>query len=234
VEDLEKLQQYEKTRSKTRLPETVKPCLMSLIAKREKLEGDQAFILACELQRVGKQPKRIEGILDSLHVRESKVRSIVRSLKRTDYKYNCPALEDRGLCLYQDHKDCWWWRRRPDKNKKDWEEKDFYRYGWQKRLRLTEERLYTTLRAIEIKRGWPAGSRLFVTWDELYEESRISRDTIGEKLKVLKDIGLIKYRPGEERVKGSKARATEVTRIIPIPRPSNGQKENIDNGQKTA
>ncbi len=62
-----------------------------------------------------------------------------------------------------------------------------------------------------------------MSWDELSEESRISRDTIGKKLRVLRRIGLIKYRPGEERVKGSKGRATQVARIIPIPRPFESQ-----------
>jgi len=223
VEDIDKLQQYEKTRSKTRLPETVKPCLMSLINKKQKLGGEEAFILACELHRVGKQPKRIEKILDSLYVSQSKVTSIVRSLKRTDYKYDCPALEDRGLCLYENHNDCWWWKRSPGKNRKGWEEKDFYRYGWPKRLRRTEECLYRALRSIETRRGYQPGANLFVSWDELYEESRTVRYRIGEKLKVLRRVGLIKYRPGDHRVKGSKGRATQVTRIIPIPRPFESQ-----------
>jgi len=220
MEDLEKYQEYEKTRSKTRLPETVKPCLMSLIGKKQKLGGEEAFVLACELHRVGKQAKRIEQILDSLYISQSKVTSIVRSLEKTDYKYDCPALEDRGLCLFDKRENCRWWRKSPDKNKKGWEEKDFYRYHWQKRLRRTEECLYRALRSIETRRGWQPGTRLFVSWDELYEQSRISRDTIGEKLKVLRRVGLIKYKPGDHRIKGSKGRASQVTRTIPIPRPS--------------
>lgn len=221
MEELEIYQEYEKIRRKWKLPETVKPCLMLLLDNKEKLTGDIPFILASELNRVGKEAKRIEKILDSLYISQSKINSILKSLKAKDYKFDCSTLEDRGFCLFKDHKDCWWWKKSPDK--KEWEEKDFYRYGWPKKLKLTEERLYTTLRTIEIKRGWLPGSRLFVTWEELYQESKISRDTIGKKLEALRKIGLIKYRPGEERVKGSKARATQVTRIIPIPRPSNSQ-----------
>lgn len=222
MDQLERLQEYEKTRAKWRLPETVKPCLMSLIGSKEKLKGDQAFIIATELHRVGKNAKRIEKILDSLYTKQSKINSILKSLRIKDYKYDCSTLEDRGFCLYEDHKGCWWWKS-PDKNKKGWEEKDFYRYGWPKELKRTEECLYRALRAIEIRRGWPAGSRLFVTWEELYQESRITKCTIGKKLEALKKIGLIKYRAGAERVKGSKGRATQVTRNIPIPRPSNSQ-----------
>ncbi len=223
MEDIEKLQEYEKTRRKTRLPETVKPCLMSLITKKQKLGSEQAFILASELHRVGKQAKRIEQILDSLYVSQSKVKSIVKSVEKTDYKYQCPTLEDIGLCLFEKREDCYWWKKSPDKNKKGWEEKDFYRFGWQKRLRRTEECLYRALCSIEILRGYQPGARLFVSWDELYEQSRIVRHSIGKKLRILRRIGLIKYRPGDHRIKGSKGRATQVTRIIPIPRPSESQ-----------
>ncbi|MQY58312.1 MAG: hypothetical protein GH144_01700 [Clostridia bacterium] len=40
---------------------------------------------------------------------------------------------------------------------------------------------------------------------------------------MLKKIGLIKYIPGKRRVKGSKVKASEVIRIIPIPKPPNSQ-----------
>jgi len=225
MEDLEKLQDFEKTRRKLKLPVDIRPCIVSLLGRDNPATSQNInpFIIGCELARVGKEPKRIEQILDSLYIKPSKVRSILRSVIRTDYKYYCSNLEERGLCLYDDHKDCWWWSRNPVENKKGWEEKDFYRYHWPERLRRTEECLYRAIRAIEIKKSWQPGSRLFVTWDKLYQESRISRDTIGIKLELLRRIGLIKYRPGEERVKGSKGRATEVARIIPIPKPSNSQ-----------
>lgn len=223
MNDLEIYQEYEKTRRKFKLPETIKPCLMLLIGNKEKLPGDQAFILASELHRVGKQAKRIEQILDSLYISQSKINSILKSLKKTDYKYDCSTLEDRGFCLFEDHKDCRWWKESPDKNKRGWEEKDFYTYGWPKELKRTEECLYRAIRAIEIKRGWQPGTRLFVSLDQLHEQSRVAKRIMTKKLKVLKKEGLIKYRPGDRRVKGSKARATQVTRIIPIPKPSKSQ-----------
>ena len=225
MDDIEKLQDFEKTRRRLKLPIDIKPCIVSLLDGDNPAtsENNNPFIIACELNRIGKEPKRIEQILDSLYIKPSKVRSTLKSLIRRDYKYLCSTLEERGLCLYEDYKDCFWYQKSSDKNKKGWEEKDFYRYHWPKRLRRTEECLYRAIRAIEIRKGWQPGSRLFVTWDKLYQESRISRDTIGVKLELLRRIGLIKYRPGEERVKGSKGRATEVARIIPIPKPSNSQ-----------
>lgn len=223
MNDLEIYQEYEKIRKKFKLPETINPCLMLLIGNKEKPRGDQAFILACELNRVGKQPKRIKQILDSLYISQSKINSILKSLKKTDYKYDCANLEERGLCVFDNRESCRWCKKSLDKNKKEWEEKDFYTYGWPKKLRRTEECLYRAIRAIEIRRGWLPGTRLFVSLDQLHEQSRVAKRIMTKKLKVLKKVGLIKYRRGDHRVKGSKARATQVQRIIPIPKPLDSQ-----------
>lgn len=227
MEELEKFQEYEKTRSKTRLPETVKPCLMSLIDKKEKLEADQAFILGCELHRVGKNAKRIEQILDSLNVRQSKIRGILKSLKIRDYEYGCPTLEEKGLCIFKKREDCPWWDKIPRVNQEAYRERDFWRYGWPEKLTPPLSMLYLALKEIEKLRGWQAGSRLYCSWDKLKEVSGVSRDILtGRKknkykpgLQILKEKGLIKYKPGHKRAKGSKGKASEIQRIIPIPKP---------------
>ncbi len=219
MEDIEKLQEYEKTRNKTRLPETVKPCLMSFITKKEKLGSEQAFILASELHRVGKQAKRIEQILDSLYVSQSKVRGILKSLKIRDYEYGCPTLEERGLCLFENREDCQWWDQIPRINQQAYRERDFWRYYWPERLGIAKSMLYLTIKEIEKKRGYTAGTRLYISWDELHKISGISRPIIGNNLKMLKKAGLIKYKPGHKRAKGAKGLATDIQRIIPIPKP---------------
>ena len=219
MEELEKYHKYEKTRSKTRLPETVKPCLMSLIEKKEKLEGDQGFILACELHRVGKEAKRIEQILDSLNVKQSKVRGILKSLKVRDYEYGCPTLEEKGLCVFEKREDCHWWDKIPRINQEAYRERDFWRYGWPIKLTLPVTVLYLALKEIEKLRGYKAGSRLYVPWDKLHKVSGVSRPIIGNSLKMLKKAGLIKYKAGHKRAKGSKGLASEIQRVIPIPKP---------------
>jgi hypothetical protein len=148
MDDLEKLQDFENTRRKLKLPVDIRPCIVSLLDRHNPATSQNInpFIIACELSRVGKEPKRIEQILDSLYIKPSEIRSSLKSLIRTDYKYYCPNLEERGLCLYDDHKDCWWWSGSPAKNKKGWEENDFYRYHWPERLKRTEECLYRIIR----------------------------------------------------------------------------------------
>jgi len=217
------LELYEEIRRKLQLSEDIRPCMALLIDNRQKLPGDVPFILACELHRIGNEPKGIRKILDSLYIKEGKITGILKSIKTKGYKFDCSTLKDRGFCLEKEKEDCLWWKKSPNKNKRGWEENDFYRYGWDKRLRLTEECLYRAIRAIEIRRGWQPGTRLFVSLDQLHKQSRISRGSITKKLRILKKFGLIKYIPGDFRVKGSRARATQVTRIIPIPKPSNSQ-----------
>jgi len=226
MEELEKFQEYEKTRSKTRLPESVKPCLMVLIDKKEKLEADQAFILACELHRVGKKAKRIEQILNSLNVRESKVRGILKSLRIRDYEYGCPTLQEKGLCLFEKRELCPWWDKIPRANQEAYRERDFYRYRWPQRLSPPLCMLYLAIKEVEKLRGWTAGSRLYVSWDKLAEISGVSRDVLkGRKdkyepgLEILKKAGLIKYKPGHKWEKGIKRTASQIQRIIPIPKP---------------
>lgn len=225
MDDLEKLQEFEQVRGKLRLPLDIKPCITDLLNGHNPAAkiALNPFIIACELHRIGKNEQQIESCLTKINTRPSKLRSAVKNALTGKYNYRCERLKELGICIYETQLDCWWVSRIQGKNEREWEEKDFYRYHWPKRLRRTEECLYRAIRAIEMKRGWQAGSRLFVSWDELYEESRITRRTIGKKLRILQRIGLIKYRPGEKRVKGSKARATQVTRIIPIPRPSESQ-----------
>lgn len=220
MDDLE-LQLYEEIRRKLQLSEDIRPCMTLLIDNKQKLPGDVPFILACELHRIGNEPKRIRKILNSLYVKESKITGILKSIKTKGYKFDCSTLEDRGFCLEKEKEDCLWWKKSPDKNKRGWQEKDFYTYGWPEKLRRTEECLYRAIRAIEIRRGWQPGIRLFVSLDELHEQSRVAKRIMTKKLKVLKRVGLIKYFPGEHRIKGSRGRATQVTRIIPIPKPSN-------------
>lgn len=225
MQDLEKLQDFEKVRGKFKLPLDIRPCITALLNGHNPAAkiALNPFIIACELHRVGKNKQQIESLLRKAHIKPSKLRSAVKSGVTGRWAYRCDTLEEKGLCLFESRFDCWWVSRIVGKDKKGWEEKDFWTYHWPKRLRRTEECLYRAIRAIEMRRGYQAGSRLFVSWDELYEVSRISRRTIGKKLKVLRTIGLIKYRPGEHRVRGSKGRATQVNRIIPIPRPSNSQ-----------
>ena len=221
LQDLEKLQEFEKTRGKLRLPLDIKPCIIAL------LDGDNPaakialnpFIIACELHRVGKNEKQIEDLLNKVDIKPSKLRSVLKSAITGTWGYACPRLEELGLCLYKTRFDCWWFDKIARQSQKEWRERDFWRYKYPTQLGAARSMLYLAIKEIEKIRGYKVGSRLYVSWDELQTVSGINRQTIKPGLEALEKKGLIKYKPGHKRAKGSKGLASEISRVIPIPKP---------------
>jgi len=233
VDDLEKQQDFEQVRGKLRLPLDIKPCIAALLDGHNPAAkiALNPFIIACELHRVGKNEEQIKSLLTKANVKPSKLRSAVKSALTGRYGYACPGLEEKGLCLFESRFDCWWFDKIPRESQKEWREQDFWRYGWPDKLGAAKSMLYLALRQVEKLKGYQAGSRLYVSWDKLQEISGVSRDVIaGRKatkkkkfikpgLEVLKELGLITYKPGQKRAKGRKGLASEICRVIPIPKP---------------
>lgn len=220
LKNLEKMEEFEKTRSKLRLPPKVKPCIIQLLngASLGAKDGDNPFIIACELFRVGRNKKQIEMTLSRVGVREIKIRRAVKSALTGRYSFGCPTLEERGLCLYKSRFECWWHEEIPRKSQKSWRERDFWRYRWPKRLKPSEVVVYWGLKELEKKRRFIAGTTLWCTWHEIAELTGISHPTVGKALEKLKEVGLIHYSPGKRREKGLKSLQSTVQRIIPIPK----------------
>lgn len=211
---------------KSKIAPDMKPCIDHLLAASTEIrKKDNAFIAACELFSFGKSEAQIDAILRKLEVNEEKVGRIIESVRKGIYTYKCEHLEKEGLCLFKDKKnDCLWYKKRLEEQKKKHKgtEEDFFIYGWDKKLKRTDRDLYLALKTVESRKGYGPGSRLFISQEYLCEISRVTRCTIRSKLEVLRGYGLIKYIPGKKRVRGSKVKATEVWRVIPIPKPSNG------------
>ncbi len=67
--ELEILQDFEQARGEFRLPLDMKPCICQLMKDCEQSKsGINAFIIACELHRVGKTKEKVESILLKLGV----------------------------------------------------------------------------------------------------------------------------------------------------------------------
>lgn len=222
MEDIEKLQHYEKTRAKTRLPAEIKPCLMNMLNGSSPgliRQVTNAFIVACELSRVGKTEEKIKQILTKQNINPSKIRGILKSTNKEIYQYGCPKLEELGLCIFDHRFDCWWFEKIPRESQKLWRERDFWRYEYPAKLGTAKSMIYLAIKEIETKRGYQAGSRLYISWDEIQRVSRAGRNTIKPGLETLEKAGLIRYKPGQRRAKGSRGLATEISRVIPIPKP---------------
>jgi len=217
VEEIRKLEDFERTRGKLRLPADIKPCIVKLLDDPSVREADNPFIVACELHRVGRTEKQIESLLMRLNIRDSKVRGVIRSIITGRYEFGCPRLEEKGICLYKVREDCFWYQAIPRESQKPYRERDFWRFGWPRRLTAPEIVIYLAIREFEKRRGLPAGSRLYMSRKDFIRISGRAVNTIMPSLERLKKKGLIKFKRGTQHK--WYGRASEVKRIIPIPRP---------------
>lgn len=218
MQELEELQNFEETRGEFRLPLDMKPCICQLMKDCEQSKsGINAFIIACELHRVGKVKEEVETVLLKLGVAYSKAQGAVKSASTGKYSYGCLSLEDEGLCLYENRTECWWYERIPKKSQKRWKERDFWRFGWPSRLTSASGMVYLALREVEDRREYPAGSHLYVSRKELAKLAGVSAPWTIKSLEKLEELGLIKFQKGMQHLWYGKA--SEVQRIIPIPKP---------------
>jgi len=223
--DLNKLQKFEKTRGKLRLPPDIKPCLATLMdgSHPQIRHGKNPFIVACELYRIGKTEDQIVSLLLDLGVNRSKVYSAVSSAIKGKYGYGCPTLEFEGLCLYKLKYDCPWYDQIPRQNQKAYRNRDFWRFGWPERLGPAASMIYLAIIEIEKKRRIWAGSSLFISYRELSKTSGLSIGWILKGLNKLIKHKLIKFKVGtRHKWYGS---ASRIQRVIPIPRPKKSQKK---------
>ena len=217
MQELEILQDFEETRGEFRLPLDMKPCICQLMKDCEQSKsGINAFIIACELHRVGKTKEKIESVLLKLGVSYSKTRGVVKSASTDKYSYGCPTLELEGLCLYDNRTGCRWYERIPKKNQKQYRERDFWRFKWPTKLNPAQVVVYLALKELEHKRRYKAGSHLYVGRKELAELTGLSAPWVIKSFEKLAESGLIKFQKGKQHRWYGKA--SEVQRIITIPR----------------
>ncbi|MBA7550928.1 hypothetical protein ES705_43459 [subsurface metagenome] len=217
MEDLEKLEDFERTRGKLRLPADTMPCIVKLLDDPSVREADNPFIVACELHRVGRTEKQIDSLLTRLGVRASKVRGVIKSVASGRYEFRCPTLEEKGICLYKSRQECFYYQAIPRESQKPYRERDFWRFGWPRRLTAPEIVIYLAIREFERLKGYPAGTRLYMSRKDFIRISGRVAKTIMPSLERLKKKGLIKFKKGTQHK--WYGRASEVKRIIPIPRP---------------
>jgi len=216
VEDLEKLQEFEKNRGKFRVPLDIRPCIVYLLNEFSSKDGLKPLIIACELHRVGKTEKQIEAQLRRLNVKESDIGGNIRSAFRGKYKYSCPRLERECICLEENRFDCFWFQRFSKRSQVKWRERDFWRFGWPHKLKSAEIVMYLGIIETEQKRGYTAGTIIYASRDQLAEVTGLSEKWTIECCKRLRDKGLIKFTPGRQHK--HYGQASRIKRIIPMPR----------------
>ena len=216
MEDIEKLEDFEKTRGKLRLPAELKPCIADLIKNPVSINELKPFVIGCELNRIGTTEKKIEALLNRINVKSSKIRAIIQSLASGKYSYGCPKLEEMGLCLYKSREQCPWYKKIPRQSQKSYRERDFWRFGWPEKLTAPEGIVYLAIKEIEKKRRIYAGSWLCISRKELAKVSGVSHSWVLKCCQRLKEKRLIEFKIGHQHRWYGKA--SEIKRIIPIPK----------------
>ncbi len=212
-----------------KLPKDIKPCISNLLLT-EVSKGDfpdrkrVGLFIAVELRRIGFNDGQVEVRLVGWNnanrppLPQCDLRGILRqSDKKNDrggYKYSPGCNTDmQEYCVEKDL--CFYYKNNFQKGKKT-VEPDYIKLGWQDKLNIGQTLLlFHTIPALEKRREFKRGSRMYVSYRELSYLSGINIRYIGPYLRKLANHGLIEFVPGQPRIWEKKA--SEVKRVIPAP-----------------
>ena len=213
-------------------PKEIRPCIAKIMTTQFKAVDCPSRSLACniicsEMLRIEKINPEIELILSEWNshndppLRKSHLDSTLRTAERKLYNYSCNNQYLQiycvdGFCPFK--KDLGDFKYANNRN--------FYAFGWSKLLSSAGVSVYHSLIEYERRKGVGAGGLLILTYRNIANIS-ISLRHVGKVLKELENCGLIKFKIGTSR-KWQK-RASEISRIIPIPKPNGKQLIEIEN-----
>ena len=215
----------------------IKPCIAAII-ETQLVKGDfpnrnqAAVIISSELQRIGLDYDSVCERLKYWNLGNTPPLKPNELQKATDngysgkYNYGCkhPVLESfcaGDMCQFVKHVLS---KRRKVSNYV------FLDYGWQRYLSNRQVLIYqSAIPYLEIKRRVGPGGLVCANHKQIAEACGISPKRIGHDLRVLAAAGLIEYTPGQP--KKWLGLASEIRRVIPIPRPTSDIIQRIKNGK---
>jgi len=205
----------------------IKPCIAQML-ENSYSKGDfpnrnaVAHIIASELRRIGCSQEEVisrlarwnEGNIAPL--RYSEYTKAVRSAFAKDYSYGCfnPKLDP--TCIGRDV--CPFYKGVLSKSKY-YNNRIFFRYRWPEILPGVANSIYfmALVELERVKRVGPGG-KICASYRQIAKFSGTNRTSIKKNLEILQTHGLIELKIGTPRKWERKA--TEIKRIIPIPKPS--------------
>ena len=217
----------------------IRPCIATLIETPLQKGGfpnrnEAALIIATELCRIGvdfdSATKRIENWnrQNDPPLKPGELRNALNNGYKGKYNYGCrnPILE--SFCIGEDI--CPFITK--VKSQRKWyNDLCFLDYGWQKYLTNCQVLIYyVALTYLEKSRKIGPGGLICANHNQIASSCGISQRHVGKNLIALQVAGLIEYKRGKPlKWEGI---ASEVRRILPIPRPSHTSIDNIKNLNK--
>lgn len=163
-------------------------------------------------------------------IRTEKLIENVRGTLKKDYRYSCHHFLLKTFCPYDSESLCPF--SKGLSNKKYFNNRAFLQYGWQQLLNnAPKDVYYIAIPELERRRSVGAGGRIFANHIEIAKWAGIAPKTVGGALDELSSRGLVRITMGTSR--GWEKKATEIQRILPIPKPPSGEgKTSIRGGRK--
>ena len=235
MENLEAIKQITKRYT---LPDYIKPCVALMLKdnfrKGEGMRDRVAFIIATELRRTGKDDDVAKKVLNQWDQKNHPplgfriIHHKIKSAYKREYTFGCNS-RDAIMAAYCEkvNKDfCRYFKQLVQGKKRISNDRDFIKYGWPKILKPVARQIYYMgLPYLEKRRGIKPGDTLFAPHREIADVCGVSlgEGNVGNGLEELKQHGLITYKPGEPY--RWRTIASEISRIIPIPKPNSKTKD---------
>ncbi len=205
----------------------IRPCVAQML-ESSYTKGDYpnrnaaAHIIACELRRIGCSHDEVlqriiawnDGNTAPLSI--SEYSKAVRSAFAKDYNYSCYHHFLEPTCIGPDACP---FSSRVKSNQKYYNNRKFIRYRWPELLPNVAILIYyIALIELERIRQVGAGGMIYASYREIAKLCGVNPGSIMRNLAILQSHGLIELKIGTPR-KWERS-ATEIRRVIPIPRPS--------------
>ena len=235
MENLEAIKQITKRYT---LPDYIKPCVALMLKdnfrKSEGMRDRVAFIIATELRRTGKDDDVAKKVLNQWDQKNHPplgfriIQHKIKSAYKKEYTFGCNSRDAiMGTYCEKINKDfCIYYKELSQGRRRVGSDRDFIRYGWPRVLSPVERQIYyMSLPELEKRRGIKPGDKIYSNHREIAGICGVSLGdgSVGKSLEKLRGRGLITYKPGEPY--RWRSTASEIRRIIPIPKPNSKTKD---------
>lgn len=211
-------------------PKALKPCIGYLMVHNSQNKmfnvDDYAYLIATELRRTGQQKEKTVKILqawnnsNSQALKPNELNGLVQRAYSKDYSFGCNNSMLVEHCPGREN--CSYYKALFPGKRGRHRERYFYKYGWQHVLKSYEVCLYDGVKELERRLRSKPGDLIVATYRHIHDASGRPMGQITQGLTGLEKVGLIRWQKGQPF--RWQVRATEIRRVIPIPRPKNDAK----------
>lgn len=224
------LYRIKKANTEFKTPDYLKDCISRILEQGFEKggygRGRVLYIIATDLRRIGKTKEEAKEILIKWNYQNSpplevgEIQRTINSAFGDNYEFGCnkePVLI--ANCHPEGKEFCQYYKDLIGSKKRIGHDRDFIRYGWCLILQPAERQIYyIALPYLENQRGIKPGFTIYASYRDIHNTCGVTLGSIKTALEGLARHGLIMFKVGKSYY--YKHIASEIKRIIPIPKPS--------------